>query len=319
VVVDTSKPIMVLIISNNSDLSTDDVIEYLDLYNLKWIRINEDEIVKLKFLVNDIIIETSDFRIRMSEIKSCWYRRGFINNEILVIKPTSENYIDSFNFKENYSLSSYFYFLLNKKKNLNNILNASVNKLCVIDNAKELGLNVPKSFIVDSKKEITKIKENLITKTISGDPLIKIEDKFVSLYTTRLEINNIPTNFAPSLVQEYITKKYELRIFYLNGDFYSMAIFSQNNTKTEVDFRKYDRVKPNRRVPYKLPKNIEIKLDKLMKETKLNCGSIDMIVTPKLDYFFLEVNPVGQFGMVSYPCNYNLESKIAKYLDFNEN
>jgi hypothetical protein len=29
---------------------------------------------------------------------------------------------------------------------------------------------------------------------------------------------------------------------------------------------------------------------------------------------FLEVNPVGQFGMVSRPCNYQLERKVAELL-----
>lgn len=43
-------------------------------------------------------------------------------------------------------------------------------------------------------------------------------------------------------------------------------------------------------------------------------GSIDIVVD-KLDvYYFLEVNPIGQFKQVSSPCNYNLEEKIAKFL-----
>jgi hypothetical protein len=29
---------------------------------------------------------------------------------------------------------------------------------------------------------------------------------------------------------------------------------------------------------------------------------------------FLEINPVGQFGMVSHPCNYYLEKRIAQNL-----
>jgi hypothetical protein len=37
-------------------------------------------------------------------------------------------------------------------------------------------------------------------------------------------------------------------------------------------------------------------------------------MTKKGEYVFLEVNPIGQFGMVSAPCNYNLEKKIAQYL-----
>ena len=51
-----------------------------------------------------------------------------------------------------------------------------------------------------------------------------------------------------------------------------------------------------------------------MKYVNLNTGSIDMIVTKENEYIFLEVNPVGQFGMVSQPCNYYLEKKITEYL-----
>ena len=46
----------------------------------------------------------------------------------------------------------------------------------------------------------------------------------------------------------------------------------------------------------------------------LNTGSIDMILTPEGDYYFLEVNPVGQFGMISHPCNFYLEEKVANFL-----
>jgi hypothetical protein len=36
--------------------------------------------------------------------------------------------------------------------------------------------------------------------------------------------------------------------------------------------------------------------------------------TPDGREVFLEVNPVGQFGMVSAPCNYHLEKKVAELL-----
>lgn len=51
-----------------------------------------------------------------------------------------------------------------------------------------------------------------------------------------------------------------------------------------------------------------------MKLMDLNTGSIDMIKNKNNEYIFLEVNPVGQFSMVSYPCNYYIEEKIASYL-----
>ena len=46
----------------------------------------------------------------------------------------------------------------------------------------------------------------------------------------------------------------------------------------------------------------------------MNTGSFDFILTSEGEYVFLEVNPIGQFGMVSYPCNYYLEEKIVDLL-----
>ncbi|MNR06137.1 hypothetical protein D3C85_1222000 [compost metagenome] len=44
----------------------------------------------------------------------------------------------------------------------------------------------------------------------------------------------------------------------------------------------------------------------------LNCASFDVIYSSDdAQYYFLDLNPVGQFGMVSTPCNYNLEKEIA--------
>ena len=55
-----------------------------------------------------------------------------------------------------------------------------------------------------------------------------------------------------------------------------------------------------------------------MDNLKLNSGSIDLVYTKDEDYYFLEVNPVGQFAMVSEPCNYYLEKIVAQKLSENE-
>ena len=51
-----------------------------------------------------------------------------------------------------------------------------------------------------------------------------------------------------------------------------------------------------------------------MEALGLVMGSIDLIRSTEKEYVFLEVNPSGQFEMVSLPCNYHLEEKIANYL-----
>lgn len=72
----------------------------------------------------------------------------------------------------------------------------------------------------------------------------------------------------------------------------------------KVDFRNYNLKKVKGNVPYQLPLNIQLSLKKLVKELNLKTCSIDMLVSKDEEYYSLEVNPVGQFGMVSKPCNY---------------
>ena len=134
------------------------------------------------------------------------------------------------------------------------------------------------------------------------------------MYTS--EVNEIKKDgyIFPTKLQSKIDKKFELRIFYIDDVFFSMAIFSQSDNKTTVDFRNYNFKKSNRNVPYKLPINIESSLRNLVKELNLKTCSIDMLVSKDEDYYFLEINPVGQFGMVSKPCNYYLEEQMSLYI-----
>ncbi|MCA6439164.1 MAG: hypothetical protein IM581_04500 [Chitinophagaceae bacterium] len=80
-----------------------------------------------------------------------------------------------------------------------------------------------------------------------------------TLYGNIIENHNVkalPQEFLPSLLQENIEKEFELRIFYMNNRYYAMAIFSQTDAKTVVDFRRYNFAKPNRGVPFVIPQDL---------------------------------------------------------------
>ena len=307
---------MILIITNAQDESTTYVIQWLEFYNKKWHRINESDLIDLDFLGKEIQFTVNEMSFLISEISSVWYRRGFLNFnwEILFQDKSILRVLEN----EKLKITNFIYYLLNKKKHINTYFKSDLNKLIVTDLAKEIGLNVTDDYLFCNKKELkklTKIKDCYISKPISGDSIMTYKDFVLFNYTTLIDFDQLEIDqFYPSLVQKYIPKKYELRIFYLEECFYSIAIFSQNDDQTAIDFRNYNKIKPNRRVPFKLPNFIQKKLTLLMNKLNLNCGSIDMIVSPTDQYYFLEVNPVGQFGMVSYPGNYNLEKIIAQYL-----
>ncbi len=329
---------MILLLSRQDDGSTREVAEWLCALDKEFMRINADD-NKNQFVSCHLtqecftfMINNKNYTFKPSEIRSIWHRRsgfscpdaGYSNYELKRFFFDESNAVPSHLEGESKQLLSLIYYLLQNRKNTRDIGNPffnAVNKLVVLKEAGNIGLLVPESYIVTTKAElINLIKKGgkYVTKAI-GDGVYRFVDGFgYYSYTekvTRKFVNTLPDTFFPSLVQEEIEKKFELRIFFLKKKFYSMAIFSNEFEATRTDSRKNASTAfLPRQVPFRLPKDIEAVLLQLMKRMKLNTGSIDMVVTPEEKYYFLEVNPIGQFGMVSKPCNYYLEKEIAKAL-----
>jgi ATP-GRASP peptide maturase of grasp-with-spasm system len=311
---------MILILSEEKDISTNHIIDWIRRNNVTFLRVNqEDEVKMVNFNLNEFTLLINKKKIISHEIIAFWYRRGelVIPNHIPDLMMNVKNHINT----EIRDLLIMIYKKLTLvNKTIGSIFKSSVNKLSVLSTANELGLKIPKTLITTQRKDLEDFigtHRAIITKAICTQLLFLYEKYRISSYTedvTEKNFEKIPNTFPPSLFQQKITKKYELRIFYLKGEFYPMAIFSQLDEQTATDFRKYNHQKPNRNVPFILPYEIQMKLKLLMDAFQLDTGSIDMVVDKNNDYYFLEVNPIGQFGMTSHPCNYYLEKRIAEHL-----
>jgi ATP-GRASP peptide maturase of grasp-with-spasm system len=300
---------MILIFSDNNDRTTIEVIRWLVALNKDFILVNEDEFFDIKADKKRFFLQSQKNSFFLDDIQSVWYRRGglffkryqYSNNSINIYMNETQHWL------EDYILKT-----LASKKHINKQGNSHVNKLLVLEYAQNIGLNVPEYFLAENTDEV--ILAKTITKAITGNASLDniLENKDGMLYTSIIDKKE-KDSFFISFFQEKIEKDFEIRTFYLNDECYSMAIFSQNDDQTKTDFRKYNNEKPNRNIRYSLPKDVEDKVQKLMQVLDLNCGSLDFIKSGDL-YYFLEVNPVGQFANVAYHCNYPLFKKIADYL-----
>jgi ATP-GRASP peptide maturase of grasp-with-spasm system len=329
---------MIVIFSNAFEPSTNAVIEWLLHFKKPFIRINPDDGTVNNFKLShqrlnggttttDFQFNYKEFTVSLKEVEAYWFRRGDIPphkkqfNLANAFKKRFQKLFFTQLTEEIGAINDYLLHLFRKvPRRLGDPKYACVNKMIVLDIAAEIGLATPNSYIVSKKTHIESIIGNnskgIVTKPVVGLMLQGTSERYFC-YTEEItpeQLTDIPDELFPSLIQEKIEKIFEVRSFFLNGQFYSMAIFSQTDQQTQVDFRKYNTETPNRTVPFVIPAEVEKKLALLMKELNLETGSIDLIVTPEKEYVFLEVNPVGQFGMVSNPCNYYLEKKIAEYL-----
>lgn len=306
----------ILILSQASlETSTDHLCKWLLHYQIPFLRFNGEDLFQVDSLTE--IPENQDFSL-------VWYRRRIHSFPNLDYRFKEEDHgaattMRQFLNDEFKVLHSYILHKIDVNKWVNNpFAFQSINKLQVLKLAAKHGLEIPFTEVVTTKAAVDALIDKygkLIVKPLSEVVFLDTKDgDHFNMLTKVIDPKNVkyvPERFFPSLLQQYITKKMELRIFYLFGTCYAMAIYSQNNKKTQEDFRNYDQIRPNRTVPYQLPREIELKLRGLMEDLSFQTGSIDMILTPAGDYIFLEVNPEGQFGMVSYPCNYHLEKEMA--------
>lgn len=319
---------MILIITDSRDISTYQVCDWLIYLKKEFIIFNENSVCKvLKYILTPVdeyfLLEIDGEILNTSKISTVWFRRGglrltynSLNN--LNIFPELKKEIENYVIDEAQVISK---ALTDYLLNLNYIGNPMIlNKLIVLSNAVKIGLDIPATSVLSNKLDFDLIRKNskeVISKGLQENFSFANESVRVH-HSNQLwreeDIKSLPRTYQNTLFQEYIEKEFEIRVFFLCNICYSMAIFSQDNAKTSVDFRNYDKDQPNRIVPIKLPEEIETKINLLMNTLGLNSGSLDFIYSKNKKYVFLEVNPQGQFGWLSYNCNYNIERKIAEIL-----
>jgi ATP-GRASP peptide maturase of grasp-with-spasm system len=331
---------MILVLSQRKyEPSTERVIDWISFLKGKFIRINGDDVYDYNganFFLGEVE-EAINIKNRIFDISNLhfnigWYRR-WTNQEYagVVLDHNISSMRNGYNIvktmtSDDTTIKSFLLNRIRVKKWLTHpFKQSSVNKLIVLEAARKNGLKIPETIICTNKTVLLKFFQKfnrIITKDITAPFQIFIGDGHRVMSKTVLVdiemINQMPDVFLPTLFQNYVDKEFELRVFVFDNRCYTMAIFSQGDEMTEIDFRNYNFKKPNRTVPYKLPEVYEKKIFSLLESIGLETGSVDIIKTRNGEFLFLEVNPIGQFGMTSYPCNYAIERKIAEYLIKND-
>ncbi|TWI12856.1 hypothetical protein IP98_01330 [Flavobacterium cauense R2A-7] len=299
-----------IIISERNDKSTNNVLEWLDYYDIDFERKNVDS-------------DRSDFCIRIStqetttSVSDCivWNRRGYMS--LLPTHLKKSEWIGYLK-KEQFPVLATL-----EKSNPKNYIGSYVhelenNKLNNLQAAAKVGLEIPKTIVTNNKQDLlnfVEVNKKYITKSLVYSPFLEKKDCYYKGNgTIVVDFEKVSEYFAPSLIQEYIDKEIEIRIFFILDNFYAMAIFSQNDLKTQIDFRNYNDVSPNRCVPFELEATTLAKIKEFVSLIGCNSGSIDLILTPENKFVFLEINPMGQYHWLSESCNYYVDKHIAELL-----
>jgi glutathione synthase/RimK-type ligase-like ATP-grasp enzyme len=104
----------------------------------------------------------------------------------------------------------------------------------------------------------------------------------------------------------------DIRVTIVGNSIFSAEIDSQINENTITDWRNTRDILPHKRI--ELPSEISDKCFKLCQKLKLNFGAIDLIKDQNSNYWFLEINPNGQWAWLEKILNFKIADAIINYL-----
>lgn len=318
---------MILCITHSQDFYNIDVFfEYLTSKNISYFRLNSDRLNHLqKINISEDSFELTDEfgnTVHSDAITGVWHRKAW---RISVPEELDQEY-------EKIFLNEYGSLRYNLITTLENIpwinpyeneRKIDGNKMLQLKIAQRNNLTVPRTVFSNNEEKITAFfhqycqgraiakLHGVTAKTMTGENLVS---------TTIIEedtLENISDIvYCPMIFQPYIDKKYELRIIYVDGEFFTGKINNSENADWRVAQDDYFWS------AYELPENIKANLTSMMKEMGLYMGAIDMIKARDGAYYFLEVNPQGEWGMLQKELGFPIAERIAdnliKRINFHE-
>ncbi|MNY09678.1 hypothetical protein D3C86_1426100 [compost metagenome] len=217
------------------------------------------------------------------------------------------------------------YYYLKDVKWLNYYRNnhKAENKYYQLSIAESLGFNVPDYLLSNDKKEILDFSnrhDNIVMKLMNQDFYKTTKNEFKGFYVniiSKEELEGFSDDEEnPIFLQKYINKKYEVRYTVVDKEHFVCKIDSQKSEISKIDWRRYDL----QNTPHSIiqpPEEIKRSINKMMKEFNLVYGALDFIVSEDDSWYFLEINPSGQYLWIEDLTGLEITNSIKNYLVIN--
>lgn len=188
------------------------------------------------------------------------------------------------------------------------LLRRAENKVYQLIYALKNNWKIPRSFIGNNSEKQKGFyeKKGIIKPLTTG--IIRWVNGCEIYHTSCFFKTDEDISLTPIYLQDYIPKKFEVRITVINKKFYTIRI----DTRDKLDWRK-DYENHNYSI-IQCPKEIQKKCLMMLKHYNLTFGVFDYIVTPQNDWIFLELNPNGQWFWLESELKLDISNKIINYL-----
>jgi glutathione synthase/RimK-type ligase-like ATP-grasp enzyme len=319
---------VVLVLTNPCDEVADRVVGELRLQGAHVARFDPAELPQRSTLTMDVgakrmsgmIYRSWGPSISLEDVRSAWYRRP----SDFVIPPYQRRQTAQFAHSElTAALSGVLRSLDCFWMNHPGAITEASYKAEQLVRAERLGLRIPPSCITSQPAEARAFFRahdgNVIIKAL-GDPLVYSPGEGPGLtgmiFTSLLPADAISkfdrVQDAPVLLQRHIRKHADIRVTVVRDSIFTVAIDSQRNPESVVDWRQVGSALPH--AITELPDEIGGRLISLTKSYGLSFACIDLILSDEDEHVFLELNPIGEWGWVERVTGLKITDSIVTAL-----
>lgn len=312
----------VLVITNKEDLTVDFVIEALKLRNINYYRFNTEDIGTVINISFDekghaLFDSKKSKKININDFDSVYFRRPKLPRPVAGLTLGEQQFYIT-------EVSTYLegvYRTLASRFWLNSVFDIRIaeNKLYQLNVARNIGFLVPEFSISNDPKiceNFIKKHNDCIFKPLKSGLIEEPEGIGKVLYTTKVDSNfvdKIATNGAmPIYLQRQIIKQSDIRVTVVGDKVFGAKILSQGFDTSMIDWRRADAILPHEKID--IPSEIQGMCLRLCGYFNLNFAAIDFILDHSGNFWFLEINPNGQWAWIESLLGHPISDEIAKLL-----
>ena len=301
---------VVLLLSIDRDVHLDPVVDELRDLGASFVRLNTNDFpVVWQVRVDEsssgarrVFSNTENgFELDWANIGAVWYRRPSVPGTLHpAVRPEEADFVA----RESHALVQYLTAALPPERvrwvSWPSHTRRANSKLVQFDAARAVNLRIPATVITNSPAEARRFVsttdgEGFLVKRLSGTSRVQGRVSFFSARIDQADLMERLDSVAlcPTMIQEYVPKRWEYRITVIGHSVFTCRIESQADSRARTDWRA---VPPNdlKHTMVRVP-DLEDRVLSIVTSLGLNFAAVDVVETPAGEHVFLEVNPNGQW------------------------
>lgn len=315
---------MILLVTNEEDLTTDFIVLELKRRGREFLRLNTEKLptFEVSFRPEDGVdawsLSIGDVELDFQKVTAAFYRRPGVPE---VAGGALDHGVAKYAQAE---WASVLALAINSIRN-DRWLNSPSSIQLAEDKPKQLalahvcGFRVPETVVTNCPTSVREFAESasVVVKPVR-QALVQKDGAERVIFTRKLVAGELcdaaSIKAVPFIAQHEVPKKYDIRVTVVGDRIFAAEIHSQLYESTQVDWR-CDAGSELPHVQHMLPEDIQGLCIELTKKFGLRFSAIDLILDNRGSYWFLEINPNGQWAWIENRTGLPIASAIVDELE----